>query len=283
MQWIGILNKLFTEIWSEIIIIGRRKVLDSIEFIELTTENIEEIGCYCLRSNPKSTGYQGKKGWLIDQFRQGLTYIQMLENEKLAGFIEYTPIEHSSRVVYGENYYVIHCLWVNITGKGYATHLIEKVIQDAKDHKKNGVIVVTNPTTSWTPSKEVFIKKGFVEVDQAPYGFELLVYKMEDAPNPYFPNDWEERLTRYNNQLTILRTKQCPYIDIAIDNVIEAATKLDIKAEIQLLQSREELLRLSPTPYGVYGVVYKNQLISYHRLTVHSAMKRMREVSVLKI
>ncbi|MGN8845608.1 GNAT family N-acetyltransferase [Niallia sp. HCP3S3_B10] len=264
---------------KQIGIIGRRKQFDKIEFIELSTENIDEKGCYCLRSKPKSTGYQGKKGWLIDQFGQGLKYIQLLEHEKLAGFIEYTPIEYSSRVIYGENYYVIHCLWVNITGKGYATQLIKKVIQDAKDHKKNGVIVITNPTTSWTPSKEVFIKNDFVEVEHAPYGFELLVYKMDDVPNPYFPNDWQERLTRYNDQLTILRTAQCPYIDIAIDNVIEAATKLDIKAEIQHLQTREELLKLSPTPYGVYGVIYRNQLISYHRLTVHSAMKRLRELA----
>lgn len=251
--------------------------MNKIELIELTSENIQANGCYCLRSKQKSTGYQAKKAWLMDQFGQGLKYIQLMENDKLAGFIEYTPIEHSSRVVYGENYYIIHCLWVNITGKGYATQLIEKVIQDAKDHKKNGVIVITNPTTSWTPSKEVFLKNDFTELEYAPYGFELLVYKINEAANPYFPNDWEERLTRHNNQLTILRTAQCPYIDIAIDNVIEAASKLQIKAEIHHLQTREDLLKLSPTPYGVYGVIFKNQLVAYHRLTVHSAMKRIKE------
>jgi len=80
--------------------------------------------------------------------------------------------------------------------------------------------------------------------------------------------------------LTILRTEQCPFIDIAIDNVIEAATKLNVKATIYPLQTREELLKLSPTPYGVYGVIYKNQLISYHRLTVYSALKRMKELEL---
>jgi len=254
--------------------------LKKIELIELTSENIDESGCYCLRSKPKSTGYQGKKGWLKNQFRQGLKYIQMMENEKLAGFIEYTAIEYSSRVVYGENYYVIHCLWVNITGKGYASQLIDKVIQDAKLHNKNGVIVITNSTTSWTPSKEVFMKNNFIEMDYAPSGFVLLVYKLKDTSTPYFPNDWAERLTRFNNQLTILRTEQCPFIDIAIDNVIEAATKLNVKATIYPLQTREELLKLSPTPYGVYGVIYKNQLISYHRLTVHSTLKRMKELEL---
>ncbi|MBU5221683.1 hypothetical protein KQH89_04225, partial [Vibrio cholerae] len=87
----------------------------------------------------------------------------------------------------------------------------------------------------------VFLKKDFTELEDAPYGFELLVYKINEAANPYFPNDWEERLTLHNNQLTILRTAQCPYIDIAIDNVIEAASKLQIKAEILHLQTREEL------------------------------------------
>lgn len=35
-------------------------------------------------------------------------------------------------------------------------------------------------------------------------------------------------------------------------------------------------LRLLPTHYGIYGVIYKNKLIKYHMLTVHSAIKRLK-------
>ncbi|NEY74239.1 GNAT family N-acetyltransferase [Bacillus mesophilus] len=248
-----------------------------IELVELNEDNLENTGCYCLRSKPKSKGYTNKNNWIKGRFNEGLKYIKVMDDNKPAGFIEYTPIEYSSRAVYGDNYLVIHCLWVNVIGKGYASKLIDYCIQDAKKQNKNGVIVITNPETSWTPSKDVFIKNNFIEIEQAPYGFELLVYKFGDLPDPYFPKDWDERLKRFN-ELTILRTQQCPFVDIATDNVIEGANKLDIKAEIIDLKDREELLKLSPTPYGIYGVIYKNELISFHRLTVHSAMKRLKEL-----
>ena len=245
--------------------------------VELDEGNLEDRGCYCLRSKPNSTGYINKNKWLMGRFREGLKYIKIMENGKPAGFIEYTLIEYSSRVVYGENYLVIHCLWVNITGKGYASKLINKCIQDAKEQNKDGVIVITNPNTSWTPSKDIFIKNNFIEVDHAPYGFELLVNKFGNSPDPYFPNDWDERLKPFK-KLTILRTQQCPFVDISTDNVVKGANKLGINAEIIDIKNREELLRLSPTPYGIYGGIYKNKLISFHRLTVHSVMKRLKDL-----
>lgn len=245
--------------------------------VALDEENLNDEGCYCLRSQPNSTGYTNKNKWLTERFNEGLKYIKIMEEGKPAGFIEYTPIEYSSRVVYGENYLVIHCLWVNITGKGYSSKLINKCIQDAKEQNKNGVIVITNPDTSWTPSKDIFIKNDFLEIDHAPYGFELLVHKFRDLPDPYFPDDWDERLKLFKD-ITIIRTQQCPFVDIATDNVIEGANKLGINAEIIDIKNREELLRLSPTPYGIYGVIYKNTLISFHRLTAHSAMKRMKQL-----
>ena len=252
--------------------------MKTVEMVSLNEWNLDEKGCYCLRSKPNSTGYTEKNTWLKEQFKEGLKYIKIMEDNKPAGFIEYAPIEHSSRVVYGDNYVVIHCLWVQITGKGYASKLIRQCIQDAREKNKSGVIVITNPETSWTPSKDVFLKNNFIEVDRAPYGFELLVHKFDEGANPFFPNDWDERLAAFK-ELTIVRTPQCPFLNIATDNVIEAAEKLGIEGKIIEMTSREELLRFSPTPYGVYGVIYKNKLLSFHRLTVHSAMKRLKELS----
>ncbi|MCR8645530.1 GNAT family N-acetyltransferase [Paenibacillus sp. N1-5-1-14] len=245
--------------------------------IDLIEENLEEHGCFCLRSQPNSTGYIQKKKWLLKRLGEGLKYIKLMESGKQAGFIEYTPIEHSSRVVYGENYLVIHCLWVSMTGKGYASELIKKCIEDAKRQNKDGVIVITNPDTSWTPSKDIFIKNDFIEIDQAPYGFELLVHKFNHAPSPFFPNDWDERLKQFHD-LTLLRTQQCPFVDVATENMLAGASQLGIDATIIDLTHREQLLRLSPTPYGIYGVVYKNKLVTYHRLTVHSAKKRLKQL-----
>ena len=248
-----------------------------VELLEINQNNLAEEGCYCLRSKSNSKGYTDKNKWLMGRFNEGLKYIKIMEDDKQAGFIEYTPIEYSTRVVYGDEYLVIHCLWVGITGKGYASTLIQKCIEDAKEQNKAGVVVVTNSTTSWTPSKDVFLKNGFIEVDQAPLGFELLVYKFGESSDPYFPKDWDDRLQKYN-ELTIIQMPQCPYVEVATDNVVQAASKLGIQSNIIVLKDREELLRLSPTPYGIYSVVYKNQLVSFHRLTIHSATKRLKEL-----
>lgn len=245
------------------------------QIIELLEERVSSEGCYCMRSKSNSPGYQGKNGWLQNNLDKGLKYVKLLEDGKQAGFIEYVPIEHSSRVIYGENYLVIHCLWVGMTGKGYASALIQYCILDAKQQNKAGVLVMTNDDTSWTPSKNIFIKNNFLEIDKAPYGFELLVHSFHEGTTPFFPQNWEERLSYHD--LTILRTQQCPYLDIATQNILEVAGEIGIQADNIDLNSREQLLELLSTPYGVYGVIFQNKLISYHRVTVHSAIKRLKE------
>jgi len=75
-----------------------------------------------------------------------------------------------------------------------------------------------------------------------------------------------------------VRSFQCPYVEIATENIIAGAQKLDIPIDIIDIKSREELMELSPTPYGIFSVVYKGQLITFHRLTIHSVIKKLREL-----
>ncbi|QAS59178.1 GNAT family N-acetyltransferase [Lysinibacillus fusiformis] len=236
---------------------------------------LEGIGSYCLRSKKIGEGYKSKNKWLNQQFEKGLRYIQLLEEQKQVGFIEYTDAEYSSRVVHAEGYIMIHCLWVSAVGKGYGTQLLQKCIDDAKQRGKKGVAVLTNDHTSWTPSKALFLQHQFQLVATAPFDFELLVYPFSgDVELPYFPENWHERLAGYHN-LTILRSFQCPYVEVATENILAAASKLDISIDLVEIQSREELMEKSPTPYGIFSVIYKGQLISFHRLTVHSIYKKL--------
>ncbi|MCM3785095.1 GNAT family N-acetyltransferase [Neobacillus mesonae] len=254
----------------------------NVQLNELSTQLLEGTGSFCLRSKKNDTGYINKHKWLSEQIEKGLKYVQLMENNKPAGFIEYTEAEYSSRAVYADQYIVIHCLWVSASGKGYGTQLIEHCVKDAKSQGKHGVVVLTNPDTSWTPSKEVFIRNGFVQVDNAPYGFELLVYSIKEcSPTPHFPANWDERLSRFKG-LTVLRSFQCPYVEIATNNIIEGAHTLGIEATVLDIKNREELLHLSPTPYGVFAAVYEGQLVSFHRLTVHSVIKRLTAIAKTK-
>lgn len=249
--------------------------MPSTNIIELNHDNLELQGGFCRRSQAKSIGFKNKNSWLADQMHEGLKYIKLMEDGKQAGFIEYTTSESSSRAVYADNYLVIHCLWVSINGKGYGSLLINKCIEDARQQNKNGVVVVTHQETSWTPSRDIYLKHGFSFVHEGPYGFELYVHKLVDAPNPYFPDDWEARLMR-TNELIIYRTNQCPFVEIATENVIEGAAKLGLEVKIIAMKNRAELMELSPTPYGIFGVTYNGELVTFHRLTVHSVVKRLK-------
>ena len=42
--------------------------------------------------------------------------------------------------------------------------------------------------------------------------------------------------------------------------------KAGIKSRVVELRSRDDLLRLSPSPYGVFGLVLDGKLLSYHYL-----------------
>lgn len=252
--------------------------MENLQLLEANTEMLEKMGSYCLRSKKKSVGYINKNKWLNNRFEEGLKYVQLTENTKQVGFIEYTDAEFSSRVVHAEDYLVIHCLWVSETGKGYGSKLIEKCLQDAKKRSKHGVVVVANSETSWTPSKEIFLKNHFKVVAKAPFNFELLVYQFDsNTPLPVFPTNWDERLRNFND-LTILRSFQCPYVAVATENIETAANKLGLEVTIIDIKDREELMKLAPTPYGIFSVVFKGQLISFHRLKVHSVMKRLKEL-----
>ena len=248
------------------------------QVVELDTEILEGIGSYCLRSKKKTLGYINKNKWLNERFEEGLKYVQLLENNKQVGFIEYTDAEYSSRVVHADNYLVIHCLWVGETGKGYGSKLINHCLQHARKNHKQGVVVVTNPETSWTPSKDIFLKNNFQLLDTAPKNFELLVYQLGNRYTlPSFPTNWDERVARFED-LTIIRSFQCPYVEVATENIIAGANKLGIEVNIIDLKNREELMELSPTPYGIFSVIYKRNLITFHRLTIHSVMKRLKEL-----
>lgn len=244
--------------------------------IEVFKNSISENGCYCMRSMKKSDGYKQKIKWTEEETKKGLVYIQLKDNGKQLGFIEYAPGEVSWRVVHADDYLVIHCLWVGETNIGLGSKLIQQCIDDAKSQNKKGVVVVTNPDTSWAPSKDIFVKNGFIQVDNAPYSFELLVYKIcSEYENPYFPENWNERLDLFNQGLTILRTNQCPYLDVATQNAIEAAESVKIKPNIINIIDRSEMMELSPTPYGVFNVIFEGQLISFHRMTPRSFAKRL--------
>ena len=130
----------------------------------------------------------------------------------------------------------------------------------------NGVAVVTRKG-SFMAKKDIFVKKGFVIVDQAEPDFELLVLKFNpNAANPRFKN-MKKHLRKYRKGLFIIRSVQCPYTEKNVNAILESAkAKFDLKANLVDLQDSNDVQQ-SPCAFGTFCIIYDGEIISHHPIS----------------
>ena len=239
------------------------------EFVTVDGTNIEQHGFFCYKSKRKEPGYLQKRSWLDVRFAEGMKLQLVYEGKRSIGFIEYIPGDYAWRALYAPNYMVIHCLWVVGTGKGkgYGTQLLDRCEQDARNAEFDGVAMVTS-SGNWLMDNALLRKVGFTEIATVPPTFGLMVKRFTaNAPLPTLPQDWSERLQRLGAGLTIFHSAQCPYLHNAIAIAEEVANDQGIATQVVTLQSAEDVRTLSPTPYGVFALVYNGALLRYHYTT----------------
>jgi GNAT superfamily N-acetyltransferase len=241
---------------------------DSFEIVDVDASNVDEHGFFCYMSKPESPGYRQKRAWLEARFLEGMKLKIVHElGGRDVGFIEYIPGEYAWRAVQAPGYLVIHCLWVvgKGRGKGHGARLVQACLEDARAQKKHGVVMVSSDGV-WLAKKKLFLQNGFVEVDQAPPSFHLLVHPLGPGPEPAFRTDWDERQARFGSGLTVIRTPQCPYIENGVAEALGFAQERGIPARVVELQSAQQVQASSPSAYGVFGIVLDGRLWSYHYL-----------------
>ncbi|MFC2029924.1 GNAT family N-acetyltransferase [Chloroflexota bacterium] len=235
-----------------------------VEIVPVDASNLAEYGFFCYKSKPKSEGYRRKMAWLEGRFQEGLKLRIIHEEGRSVGFVEYIPGEYAWRAVKARNYMVIHCLWVvgRAKKKGYGSRLLKECVGDARQQGMDGVVAVTSSGT-WLVDSKLFFKHGFELVNTAPPSFELLVKRFGNAPLPSFPQDWEQRASRHGSGLTVFRSDQCPYIEDATKGVLDLAAELGLEARVVEVKDYHQAQDTSPSPYGVFNIVYKGQLATY--------------------
>lgn len=244
------------------------------KLIDVTVENVAEKGFFCYMSKPKAEGYQRKLNWLKARFAEGMR-IKMYELPQ-RGFIEYIPGEYAWRSVDAKGYMFIHCLWVvgRSKGQGLGGRLLKACIKDARAAGMHGVAMLTSEG-NWLAGKELLLQYGFKSVAQAPPVFDLMVMKFDNAPAPTLLDDWGKKAAQYAHGLTVFRSDQCPYIDDAVKTVLNSAQRLGIENRIVDLKTCEEVRSLSPSPYGVFSIVFNGKLLSYHYLLEKELLQRL--------
>lgn len=246
------------------------------KLIDVTVENVAERGFFCYMSKPKAEGYQRKLNWLKARFAEGMR-IKMYELPQ-RGFIEYIPGDYAWRTVEAKGYMFIHCLWVVGRSKdqGLGGRLLKACIKDAREAGMHGVAMLTSEG-NWLAGKELLLQYGFKSVAQALPVFDLMVMKFDHAPAPTLLDDWGKKAEQYAHELTVFRSDQCPYIDDAAKTVLNAAKKLGLESRVVELKTCDEVRNLSPSPYGVFSIVYNGRLLSSYYLLEKELLKRLEE------
>jgi hypothetical protein len=134
--------------------------------------------------------------------------------------------------------------------------------------------------STWLAKKGFFLRHGFEVVDQAPPSFELLAKRFDSSVTPSFPQDWENRLRRIPHGLVIYHSGQCPYHAMFVTSLLNAASGMGIQAHSVELKTSWEARSLSPSAYGVFGVVYDGRLLSYRPMggnTLREMLERENE------
>lgn len=256
--------------------------MPDIEIIDLNPENIADYGVCGYKDLKKHLELKRKIDWFKEYYPKGLRIKVIISREGgYQGMLEYIPGKYAHRPVDAEGYMFIHCIFVGFKnefkGKGYASSLIEECIRDAKEANMQGVAVVTR-NGSFMAKKDIFLKKGFVLVDEAKPDFELLVFKFNQrAADPKF-KDMSVDTEKYAEGLTIIRSAQCPYSVKNVDAILKTARdKLKIKANLIDLESSDEAQH-APCAFGTFCIIYNGRVISHHPISntrFENIMKKM--------
>lgn len=242
------------------------------QIIDLRPETIADYGVCGYKDVNKHKELRNKIEWFNTYQAQGLKIKALLaEDGTYQGMIEYLPGELAHRPVNAKDYLFIHCLFVGFKkehkGKGYASALLDKCLQDAKAQHKHGVAVVTRKA-SFMADNKLFLKKGFKAVDKAKPDFELLVYKFnETAPDPRFKASLQTMPEQYKEGLTILRSPQCPYTEKNVHAIIDTAQK-KYKVPTQLIDlDNAPAAQATPCAFGTFCIIYNGEVISHHPIS----------------
>jgi GNAT superfamily N-acetyltransferase len=250
----------------------------NVEIISVNDSNLERVGFFCYKSKRKTEGYAKKLSWVRKRLAEGLGLLILLEDGVSKGFIEYISGQHAWRAVNAAGFLFIHCMWVvgKAKGKGYGSRLLAKCLHDAEEGGYDGVAVLTSKET-WLTDDSLYLKFGFEIVETTPPAFSLLAKRFNPDVAPSLPKDWSKRLKKFGTDLTVIYTDQCPYIDRMKGAVHNVANSLGVLAHEVKLTNSSEVQARSPSPYGVYNVVYNGELIASHPIGTDNLLKLMQD------
>jgi GNAT superfamily N-acetyltransferase len=235
------------------------------KFITLTKETVANEHICCAFSDKKcAQSYALKKEWLKRAFEDGYVFRRLDARAKV--FIEYGPAEKAWVPVDAPNYLMINCFWVSgqYKGKGYAKALLQSALDDAAAQGKSGLVTVVGTTKfHFMSDTKWLLRQGFETVEKLPYGFSLLVRKINpSAPNPRFKTSVLSGECPEKNGLAAYFSNRCPFTEYYMYAALEdTALKRNIPLKIIKLETPEQA-QSAPSPATVFSLFYNGKFVT---------------------
>jgi GNAT superfamily N-acetyltransferase len=242
----------------------------SYKIVEVTENNLDEVGLYCSRSKYKEKGYQNKLKWVRERFKEGLEYHVLLVDEgrkdlAYRGMIEYMPAEMCWRGINAPGYMAIHCLWVvgRHKKRGYGSKLLQRCIDSARNQGMYGVVGITIKKGGWLPKSSIYLKNGFTEYDTLDE-FQIYGIKFSDDYSvPKFHPVKPENLGNYGIGFTVLNTNQCPYMAGTIKSLEKLVEEIGESVTVVELDDYTQAQLSGIHPYGTFLILKDGKYVTH--------------------
>ena len=236
------------------------------EYIRVTSENLEKEHICCAISNNNDVQVSSKKAWLSERFADGLVFLKSTERGKC--FIEYLPAENAWNPIDAGGFMYIDCLWVSgsFKGHGYSSDLLGACIEDSKEKGKAGLCLLAAGKKKPFLADSKFLKyKGFRICDEAEN--DILLWYLpfdESASAPKFkacakkPHIEEKGFVLYY-------THQCPFNAKYVPVIEAIAKERSVPFKAIRLKSKEEAQN-APTPVTTYALFYDGNYVTNEQM-----------------
>ena len=242
------------------------------EYIDLTSENIDEEHICCAIGDPKhQQGVDRKKEWIRNKLKDGHVFRKLNARGKI--FIEYEPVETAWAPVTGNNYMYIYCLWVagSFKGKGIGGELLEYAISDARKKKMNGLCtLVSQKKKPFIGERKFFEHYGFRVVDTV-NDYQLVALSFNDEETPRF-TDNARKMEIDDLNFTIYYSNECPYVEYEIKELTEYAEAKGIIINFVKIDSLEKAKSV-PCVFNNWANFHNGKFISNTILNANALEK----------
>lgn len=234
-------------------------------YIAITPENIQSEHICCAFSDKKcAEGYALKKDWLTRESANGYVFRRLDERAKV--FIEYGPAEDAWAPVTAPGYMMLGCFWVSgqYKAKGHGKALLQLAIDEARKHKKQGLVAVVGAKKfHFMSDTKWLLRQGFEVVDTTPAGFQLLALSFGPPKTPpQFNASARSGQCPHKKGLVAYYSNRCPFSEHHVGtSLVETAKKRKLALTVVKLETKAQA-QACPTPATIFSLFLDGEFVT---------------------